>query len=194
MSGKKIYKVLLALVVAAVLFGGAAYAGNHLWKRVGKNESNETMIVSVTGKLSECKWNDVTPVYPDQFEGSPAAFVAFRKGYHYLGLCPESTLNVNVLEYDNARQASIALDAAKRSIASAGNGTPPETTLVKVGGRRLKMVKVRESEGGLLYIAMWNSSNKVLFLEEETPPSVPEGKALKQMQPLLEGTYRLYKP
>ncbi len=191
-SDKKIYNLILVLMAVAILLG-AVYAGSRFRRHPNDGGSNETMIVSLTGKLSECKWNDVAPVLPSQFENAPAAFTAFRKGYHRLGLCPESTLDVNVLEYDDAGKASAAL-SAWNSIVSSDEKAHPETTVVNVDGRRLKIVKVRGSEGGLLYIAMWSSGKNVLFLEEETSPSYPEGKALKQMRSLLEETYRLYKP
>ena len=193
MSWKKIYNSILVLMAVAILLGGAVYAGSRFRGHPDDNGSNETMIVSLTGKLSECKWNDVAPVHPSQFENAPAAFTAFREGYHRLGLCPEATLDVNVLEYDDAEKASAAV-SAWNSIVSADEEVHPKATVVNVDGWRPKVVKVRGSEGEWLYIAMWSNSKNVLFLEEETSPSYPEGEALKQMRPLLEETYRLYKP
>jgi hypothetical protein len=69
---------LIAVVGLLVLFiQGALHAA--------AADSLNKMLPEV--EIASCSWNDVSSVVPGQFEGSPADFLAFKKGYHRMAIC-----------------------------------------------------------------------------------------------------------
>ena len=178
MSKRKLYVILTVLGIAVVVTGGIIFARG---KVPGRN-LDKVIPVPVTG-LSECKWNHVDRVYPSQFVGASRSFTAFRAGYHRLGFCPKSILDVNILEYGNVREASKAEESAFRSVPSDSSSID---VLGRCAGKGLRVLKIKGTSGERLYITVWRVGKRVMFVEEETSPTRPTEEALRQMRKFLE--------
>jgi hypothetical protein len=178
MAKSKLRYLLVVLGIFVVLSVGVSFAAS---RTAGGNMDKE--IPLSTTRLEGCKWNHVSKLYPSQFVGGPDDLVAFQRGYHRLAFCPGSTLDVNVLEYGKAEEAEQAGESAVKSLSA---GASRVEMPGRCEGKGIVMLRLREHEGGILYISIWRVGKRLVFVEEETSPSYPAGKALKLMQVFLE--------
>ena len=173
----KLYAVLAALGFVVALSGCAAVKKDG--SPVGKMDG---AIPIPAAARSECRWNHVDEMSPSQFLKAPHDFTEFRTGWHRLAFCPEGTLDVNVLEYDDPEEARKAVDALLRSIPL---NSPAVELSDSCAGEGLRMFKVEEMGGGELYVTVWREGSKLNFVEEETTPKYP-GDPLKRIRSFLE--------